>query len=226
MNILQPWQILKWPWRGILAFALVGGPALAGEVNIAPGVPFVEFSVNGVTHRIERIQDTENMLTDSFAKTSRPCPEFCIHPMSAAPGVETVGELELLDFLRKEAATGGGVLIDARIRSWYLKGTIPGAVNIPFTLLSAEDNPFLPRILQVLGARRDGPSGWDFGHARKLMVFCNGPWCDQSPRAIKNLIAAGYPPEKLFYYRGGLQEWQILGLNLFTPDSDTTASAQ
>ena len=28
-----------------------------------------------------------NRLVDDFTKTSRPCPPFCIHPITAAPGV-------------------------------------------------------------------------------------------------------------------------------------------
>jgi len=29
---------------------------------------------------VQRIQDTNNRLTDDYAKTSRPCPPFCIQP--------------------------------------------------------------------------------------------------------------------------------------------------
>jgi hypothetical protein len=39
---------------------------------------------------------------------------------------------------------------------------------------------------------------------RALLLFCNGTWCDQSPRAIRNLVEADYPPNKLFYYRSTL----------------------
>lgn len=202
-----------------LAFSVVGESS-AVEVNIAPGVPFVEFTINGKTHRIERIQDTENVLTNSFAKTSRPCPEFCIHPMIAAPGVATVGELELLDFLKNEVAGGKGVLIDARVQSFYEKGTIPGSINIPFSLLSSADNPYLPKILSILGAAKAAGGAWDYAGAHALMLYCNGPWCDQSPRAIKGLIEAGYPPAKLFYYRGGMQSWQILGLTTIVPETN------
>jgi hypothetical protein len=43
-------------------------------------------------------------------------------------------------------------------------------------------------------------------------------WCDQSPRAIKGLLHLGYPAEKLLYYRGGMQDWMILGLTVVTPE--------
>lgn len=202
----------------LLAFFLGLGVAgaQAREVNIAPGLPYVDITIGGKTLRIERIQDTKHKLTNSFTKTSRPCPPFCIQPMSPAPGVNTVGELELIDFLKNKVEKNKGVLVDARIPAWYRKGTIPGAVNIPFTLL-APDNPYRDRILLVLGARKLEDGTWDFGKARELLLFCNGPWCGQSPRAIRNLIAAGYPPEKLYYYRGGMQNWQLLGLTVVKP---------
>lgn len=201
-----------------LLFILAVTPALGLEVNLAENIPYVDIELNGETIRIQRIQDLDHKLDNSYAKTSRPCPPFCIHPMRATIGVETVGELELLDFLITKVRTGQGLLIDARLPEWYRKGTIPGAVNIPWTILtSGPDNPHIARILRALDAvERDGE--WDFRRAQDLLLFCNGPWCDQSPRAIQNLIALGYPPEKLLYYRGGMQLWQLLGLTTVIPE--------
>ncbi len=204
---------------GLLAFAGGATGAVAQEdikVKIAPGLPYVDVTIGGRTVRIMRNQDTKHKLTNSFTKTSRACPPFCIQPLQPAPGVNTVAELELLEFLKNKVETGKGVLVDARIPAWFKKGTIPGAVNIPFTLFDKK-NPYRDRILVVLGARKLEDGTWDFGGARELLLFCNGPWCGQSPRAIRNLIAAGYPPEKLHYYRGGMQAWQILGLTVVKP---------
>ena len=53
---------------------------------------------------------------------------------------------------------------------------------------------------------------WDFTQAKDLVFWCNGPACGQSPRAIQGLLDAGYPPSKLFYFRGGMQMWQLWGL--------------
>ncbi|MGD8570515.1 MAG: rhodanese-like domain-containing protein, partial [Gammaproteobacteria bacterium] len=39
----------------------------------------------------------------------------------------------------------------------------------------------------------------------------------QSPTAIKNLLALGYPAEKIYYYRGGMQAWQSLGMTVYKP---------
>lgn len=223
------------------AFLPTAAPLQAQDdkrIFIDAGLYEVEFTVNGKRYTIRRHQDENHTLTGSFAKTSRPCPPFCVHPMAAGPGVTTVGELELLEFIKNKLEPGSGLLIDARVESWYKKGTIPGAINIPFT--EFERDPSDPRfiaLLQRLGvrrgrtyvytaaehpgvdpleaARRDYP--WDFSQAKELLLFCNGPWCDQSPRAIRALLKLGYPPRKLYYYRGGMQLWLLLGFNVIVP---------
>jgi hypothetical protein len=43
-------------------------------------------------------------------------------------------------------------------------------------------------------------------------MFCNGMWCGQSPNNILNLLKFGYPADKIKWYRGGMQDWEILGL--------------
>lgn len=196
---------------------LLPGVSAAQEVWITEDTPFVEFSVEGQTYLIERNQDQEARLDNSFSKTSRPCPPFCIHPMSAAPGVETVGELELIEFVETRVQSGEGLLVDSRLPDWYEAGTIPGSINLPFNLFNPDNNPFFTPIMTQLGGRALGGGRWDFSQARPLLLFCNGPWCDQSPRAIRNLIAAGYPAEKLKYYRGGMQSWLQLGLSTLIP---------
>ena len=192
-------------------------PATALEVNIAPNLPYLDITVAGKKIRIERNQNTDNRLTNSFAKTSRACPPFCVHPMRAAPDVETVGELELIRFLKSRLEDKSGLLIDARLPSFFKKGTIPGSVNIPFNLFSPQKNPYFEKILAVLGAVKTSAGTWDFSRSLRLMLFCNGPWCDQSPRAIKSLIGVGYPADRIFYYRGGMQNWQALGFNILVP---------
>ena len=185
--------------------------AFAQDVNITEDMARTSYTAQGTEYTIERNQDQEARIADGFAKTSRACPPFCIHAMSAGDGVETVGELELINFMQTRVAEGTGLLIDSRIPDWYAKGTIPGAVNVPFSTLSAE-NPYRDQILTALGGLMEDEA-WDFSEAMDLTLFCNGPWCDQSPRAIQNLLAVGYPAEKIRYYRGGMQLWLLLGLN-------------
>ncbi len=200
----------------MIVFVITSVQATAQDVRITPELETFRVSINGTLIEISRIQDTTNRLTSDFSKTSRPCPPFCIHAMSAAPGVATIGELEVLSFLETKVANGQGLLVDARVPEWFAKGTIPGAVNIPFPTLE-ETNPFRDEILKAIGAVALGAPGddeWNFDNAMDLALFCNGPWCDQSPRAIRALIAVGYPPSKLSYYRGGIQMWMLLGLTI------------
>ena len=186
----------------------------AQDVNITPDEYSFTVSVNGEPIVYERNQDQSAVIEDGFAKTSRQCPPFCVHAMSAGDGVETVGELELIRFMETHVSEGKGLLIDSRIPEWYQKGTIPGAINIPFSVMSPE-NQYRIQIFQALGATIDG-GAWDFSNAQDLLLFCNGPWCDQSPRAIADLLKAGYPAEKIRYYRGGMQLWLMLGFNTVT----------
>ncbi|WP_137702555.1 rhodanese-like domain-containing protein [Marimonas lutisalis] len=211
--------MLRYLRHAIAFFISFTLPVAAGaqEVRITPDTPARTIMLNGETLVIERIQDTTHRLNSEFTKTSRPCPPFCILPISAAPGVATVGEIEVMDFLEDTVAQGKGLLIDSRVPEWFAKGTIPGAVNVPFSTLEPT-NPYRDEILKALGARQNG-TGWDFSNALDLMMFCNGPWCDQSPRAIRNLTDAGYPAEKIRYYRGGMQLWMLLGLTVRTPTS-------
>ncbi len=184
---------------------------------------------NGKKVRVQRIQDQEHTLTGSFAKTSRRCPPFCVQPMQVASGVRTVGEVEIFAFMENQLIKNRGLIIDARLPSWHKKGTIPGSINIPFTVFEKPDNDSeLIKAFHQLGVReqRDDSglikklfsdsdkqnSKWDFSKAKELILWCNGPWCGQSPRAIRGLLKHGYPAEKLHYYRGGMQMWQILGL--------------
>lgn len=126
-----------------------------------------------------------------------------------------MGELELISFLENVVAAGNGLLIDARLPDWYAKGAIPGAVNVPFAALDAQ-NPYKNDILLALGAVQTS-DGMDFKTANDLMVYGNGAWDEQGSRAITNLIDAGYPASKIQNYRGGLEDWLHLGLSTLVP---------
>ena len=197
--------------------------ARAEKVNITKGIPYVDIQVGRQKYRIRRIQDTRNRLRGEYALTSRPCPPYCIQPLIPAPGVQPAGELEVIEFLKKHGREMTGVLIDSRTPKEYRKGTIPGAVNVPSMLFST-DNPYKEKILILLGARKLPDGTWDFTNARELMLFCNGAYCPQSPRNIKALVDSGYPPEKLHYYRGGIQAWSLLGLPLKKSQKRRTAN--
>ncbi len=187
----------------------------AQEVRLTDDVKSKSFEVAGETYVVARSQNNRGLIEQEFAKTGRPCPPFCITDMTAAEGVETVGELEVIEFVENVVANGRGVLIDSRSPSWYQNGTIPGAMNMYFPALD-QLNPFRDDILAALGGVKT-EDGWDFANAIELTMFCNGPWSDETTRAINNLIGLGYPAEKLQYYRGGMQVWKVLGLSVEVP---------
>ncbi len=215
---------------------LLSTQANALDVNIAKGLSHVNTVHKDRLVKIQRIQDQNHVLSGSYTKTSRNCPPFCVQPMQVAPGVTTVGELELLNFIQTKLNNGKGILIDARTPSWFDKGTIPGSINIPFTSFKEDASPLLiTSALTKLSVRKKtqgdkssirdtamsfftnkkvASSAWNFDEAKDIMLWCNGIWCGQSPRAIKGLLALGYPAEKISYYRGGMQSWQSLGLNV------------
>lgn len=193
----------------------ISGGAVAEPVGITPEKPFVEIKHAGKLVRIERNQDNKNTVKPDYALTSRPCPPFCIRPIKLAPGVETIGELEMLDYLAAANLADSQLLvIDSRTPDWVAKGTIPGSINIPWTLLK-EDTSDPLTIAGILTDRFGAVFNddlWDFSNAKTLVMFCNGMWCGQSPRNILTLLKFGYPAHKIKWYRGGMQDWEILGL--------------
>lgn len=191
----------------------------AVEVNITPKLSAVDVVHMGKRMTIQRNQDQHHMIPKIYAKTSRACPPFCIQPMSIDPKVETVGELEVLDYLKRSSVGEAIMVIDARTPEWMMRGTIPGSVNIPWTELSVkgtdtwEDAATAEEVIvKRFGAKINGEK-LDFTTAKTLVLFCNGPWCEQSTANIKLLLAKGYPAEKIKWYRGGMQSWTGFGLS-------------
>lgn len=186
-------------------------------VGITPDMTSVSVMHNGKKTSITRNQDQKNTVNPAFAKTSRKCPPFCIQPAVLAPGVETIAEVEMLDYLSKMSAGDASILvIDSRTPDWVEKGTIPGAVNIPWTALNpakGADPISIGEIMVDKFGVKELEGLWDYSGAKTLVMFCNGMWCGQSPNNIKNLLKFGYPADKIKWYRGGMQDWEILGLS-------------
>lgn len=169
------------------------------QVGITKGIARWAVPHGGGVTEIAREQDTARQLTGYWARTSRPCPPSCLQPIAPVPGVVPIGELELLEMLCAPDA----IVVDSRKPEWIASGTIPGSVNIPFGEAAER--------LEELGCTRAG-DGWDCTNARRVALFCNGPWCGQSPAAIRAMAAAGFPAGRIHYYRGGLQHWHLAGL--------------
>ena len=209
--------------RNILIFPLLvimSCPLLvyALDVRITPELETVEVIHAGEKVTIMRNQNPDNRVNPEYGGTSRKCPPFCIQPIVIAAGVETIGELEVLDYLKRSSEGDKSILvIDSRTPDWVNKGTIPGSVNIPWTMLSPEAgaDPFaIADLFQEKFDVKTSEGLWDFTSAKTLVLFCNGMWCGQSPSNIRSLLRFGYPPQKIKWYRGGMQDWEILGLTV------------
>ena len=110
-----------------------------------------------------------------------------LQPLELAPGVRTVGELELIEHL-----TAGAPVIDTRHDVYREQASIPGTRGIPH-----ED--IVDRIDEL-------------DRTAVTVLFCNGPQCPATPDAVRALLDAGYPADRLLYYRGGIHDWMTLGL--------------
>jgi rhodanese-related sulfurtransferase len=206
-------------------------------VGITPDLQKLDFMHDGKSYTIMRNQDQKNTINENFAKTSRKCPPFCIQPIVLAPGVETLGEVEMIHYIKKMSEGENILVVDSRTPDWVERGTIPGAKNIPWTKLNPAKGATTEGIIEVMtkefGAKlaegadaftvdeavAEGNAGkaFDYSQARTLVMFCNGMWCGQSPNNILNLLKFGYPADKLKWYRGGMQDWEVLGLSTVKP---------
>lgn len=208
------------------------------SVGISRDIKQVEINHAGKQLTIMRNQEPLNSVDPNFALTSRDCPPFCIQPMVVAPGVDTIAELEIIDYIKKMTDGDASILIiDSRTPDWVARGSIPGATNIPWTKIRPKSGATTEDVIKILtakfGARLaqgadefsvdeaiaegDTSKVFDYSDAKTLVMFCNGMWCGQSPENIKTLLKFGYPAEKIKWYRGGMQDWQILGLTTIKP---------
>lgn len=187
---------------GLLAFANAG---LAQEAKAS-------FIFNGQQIIIDNNNSEAARFAAAFAAPSDSCGATCIAPMQVAPGVPTLGEGEVLAFLVGVVANAQGLLVDARMPEDRARGFIPGSVNLPYATMVGSVS-FKQEILEALGARAAG-GVFDFSDAQHLLVYDTGPSTDDAGTLITQLIAAGYPTDKISYYRGGMQVWSVLGFSI------------
>jgi len=215
-------------YKVLASSAVIAGLTLSGaatadrlKVGITPTTGTYTVKHNGKNHKIMRNQNQKNTVNPAFAKTSRKCPPFCIQPSTLAPGVETIGEVEVINYATKMSNGDNSIiLVDSRTPDWVAKGTIPSAKNLPWTKLNpakGADPISIGEIMEEEFGATQQEGLWDFSKAKTAVMFCNGMWCGQSPNNIKNLLKFGYPAHKIKWYRGGMQDWAILGLSTAKP---------
>lgn len=172
----------------------------------------VSFIFNGERIKIARAPLGASSVDARFVKTASTCGGPCVAPMQAAPGVATLGELEVIGFLESDVAGDKGLMVDARTPEDRAKGFIPGTVSLPHITMEAS-NTFRHDILRALGAREfDGV--YNFADARTLLVYDDGPSSMDAAQLVSHLLEVGYPPSMIRYYRGGMQVWSALGFSI------------
>jgi len=209
---------------------------------LADDVTSIQFSGVEITYKdhemaIKRVQhpkckkvniSPENLFSGDLAATT--VPKECrnsiaislgsVQPIKIDDEIETVGELEILRFLeRMEFDPGKYALVDARETYWYERMTIPNAISIPYSDIQDDENIYneYTRALNLLNIKKDKNGILDFTQAKEVIVFCNSNWCVQSVWAIKYMVKMGYPKNKIFWYRGGLQDWKTSGFITVKP---------
>ncbi len=179
--------------------------ALAGSALLALA-PQLSADVNSFTFMLNGSQVT-------IARAGPTCPGSCIQPMQIAAGVETYGELEVIDFLQTAVGEGRGLVIDVRMPSAFSIGSVPGAINVPVATFRP-DNPYRNDLLSALGVMGVDTAAPEFANAYGLLIYSSGPDDAQAANAIKDLLASGYPADRIKFYRGGAAGWSTLGLSL------------
>jgi len=176
----------RWMLAAVLAMSATAG--LAENLRIiGEDTEFVVTKANG------------DMVT--ITRTMTPCAKNkgWIQVMEPEPGVTVIGEIEVLNALNDREA----LVIDMRSQEEYLARTIPGAIGIPYTEVATR--------LDELGCEKSAET-WNCASAKKAYAFCNGPVCPQSPMAIHAMVREGFPADHIYYYRGGMLDWDALGL--------------
>lgn len=195
----------------IIAFILVWAVSLSAgqfdKVKITPDMAYIYVYHKGKAVKVHRIQNTKHKLTGEYAKIYRP--GKAIQPIKMHDDIQTIGEVELLHFMREKGNKRKGLVVDLRSKTAYKKETIPSSVNIPSSI---KDNKVkLEKVLKILGAKRSADGTLDTRKAMDIVFYCHGLWCDQSSEVIKTFLELGYPADKMLFYRGGFQMWKILG---------------
>ena len=215
----------------VSGFTLVAGMMLSGASiadhggKITASLHSVDVVHNGEQVQISRTADHDAVIPKEFLKVGRKCPPFCLQPMQVAEGVETVGELDVLGYLKRASSGDRTVMVvDSRTPEWVMRGTIPGSVNIPWNQINhdvegtfeveAEAATLDDILANQFGVKLTNGKR-DFRNAKTLVLYCNGNWCPQSAINIKTLLKLGYPAYKLKWYRGGMQAWASSGLTIY-----------
>lgn len=128
---------------------------------------------------------------------------------NALPGVTRVGAAEV-----QQLIAAGAVVVDTRTDKEFTSRRLPGARHVPYVEKSLKDVAFDAALDDFSGLKQLDPG--------KTTVFlCNGAECWKSYKASKAAVAAGFG--KVYWFRGGVPEWEKAGLPLERAPATVTA---
>ncbi len=201
----------------LVSALLLGSHHTQASSEIKKGMVSFSVELNGSACTIKRNQTKDHKIHPLYETTDRGKPT----PIKLAPGIETLGELEFIDYMIEAQFDESIMVIDTRTEKWHQSLRIPCTKNIPFMLFNDNEEIAILTLLDEFGVEEDDAGNLDFSNAKTVVGYCNGFWCGQTPgmfvRARYSLLNIGYPAEKLKYYRGGMQAWTALG---FTVEGD------
>lgn len=142
-------------------------------------------------------------VTNSIASADNPTNLAASHLSNAAAAkirsagfnVATLNDIKAA-YESPQYRQSGILLIDARNDDHYLKGHIPGSIQLDYYRPEAH----LPLVIPLAQL------------AEQVFVYCTGGTCEDSELAAMLLRDAGIPSAKIYVYLGGFAEWSGAGL--------------
>lgn len=190
----------------LLSLATLLSANLSGCAAPPPACPAVDDRplrlIAPATHFM--VQTPHGPLRIQRVRTACAAADGALQAMTPWPGVRTVGEIDVLHAMNDPAVR----IVDMRDFDEPVPPSLPNSYHIAYN--EVEDR------MDELGCRKLGKTQWDCQAAAQVLVYCHGPMCLQSPAGIRAMVQAGLPPERISYYRGGLLDWQALGLPTVT----------
>ena len=115
-------------------------------------------------------------------------PDPAVADLPEIPDMDRPIQIQL-PVVKKFFDAGGGFFVDARERSEFDLGRIPGSINLPFD--TAVTDPVLLESLDTGG--------------RPVIIYCGGGDCEVSLSLAWEILAAGH--RKVTYFQGGYPAW-------------------
>lgn len=119
---------------------------------------------------------------------------------TALPGATVVTAEQVAQLVAQ-----GAVIVDTRNEQEFKARHIPGALFVPYVEKSLKDVAYDPAQDDFAGLARLDP-------ARPTVFHCNGAECWKSYKAARAALGKGF--RKVYWFRGGMPEWQKAGQQL------------